>query len=259
MSTAIPVLFDLDRHSAIVTGGNSGIGFGMARGLAAAGASVAIWGRDRERNSRAVEQIAAEGGSALPIHCDITDEGAVEAALRETLGELDKVDSCFVNAGAGASFTPFIEMGDQEWRRVLDVNLDGAFRTMRAVAAQMVAQGTGGSLVGTSSLSALQGQAGGQNYAASKAALLAIVRSIAVELARHSIRANAIVPGWIDTPLAHEALASEGFVTKVLPRVPARRWGAPEDFAGVAVFLASPASAYMTGQEVVIDGGYSVF
>lgn len=138
-------------------------------------------------------------------------------------------------------------------------NLDGAFFTLRAAARHMVARGEGGSLVVTSSIAARAAQPRGENYAASKAGVEALVRGLGVELARHGIRANAIVPGWVSTPLADALLESEGVRTKVLPRVPMRRWGVGDDFRGVAVFLASRASAYMTGQALVVDGGYSVF
>jgi NAD(P)-dependent dehydrogenase (short-subunit alcohol dehydrogenase family) len=191
----------------------------------------------------------------------VSDEAAVERAFAETLAALGRVDACFVNAGvagrrgAGA----FTEMTTAEWRRVMSVNLDGAFFTLRAAARHMVERGDGGSLVVTSSLAALSGQARGEHYAATKGGLISMMKALAVELARSGVRANAVVPGWIDTPMTEAVLRWERFAEKVLPRVPMRRWGAPEDFGGIAVYLASDASRYHTGDTFVIDGGYAVF
>jgi len=150
-------------------------------------------------------------------------------------------------------------MTSDEWRRVLRVNLDGAFFTLRAVAKHMVARGGGGSLVVTSSLAAIEGAARGEHYAATKGGVISMVRALAVELARHGIRANAVLPGWIDTPMTERTLRGDPFLARVLPRVPARRWGVPEDFGGIAVYLASDASRYHTGDTFVVDGGYSAF
>ena len=251
--------FDLNGHVALVTGGNSGIGLGMARGLAAAGADVAIWGTNEERNRAAAAELAGLGGRVAAFRCDVGDEAQVEAAFAATLAELGRVDSCFANAGVGGSAPSFVEMTLDEWRRVVRVNLEGAFLTFRAAARHMVERGGGGSLVGTASLAALSGQPRGQHYAATKGGLISMIKALAVELARYGVRANAILPGWIDTPMTEGALAWDRMRERVLVRVPARRWGEPPDFAGVAVYLASPASAYHSGDTLLIDGGYSVF
>jgi NAD(P)-dependent dehydrogenase (short-subunit alcohol dehydrogenase family) len=150
-------------------------------------------------------------------------------------------------------------MTTAEWHRVLAVNLDGAFFTLRAAARHMTARGNGGSLAVTASLAALEGSPLSAHYAASKGALLSVMRALAVGLARHRIRVNAIVPGWIDTPMTEKAVHGEAFMTRVLPRVPARRWGTGDDFGGLAVYLASDASAYHTGDTFIIDGGYAIF
>jgi len=150
-------------------------------------------------------------------------------------------------------------MTTEDWRRVMSVNLDGAFFTLRAAARHMVARPGGGSLVVTGSLAAVSGQARGEHYAASKGGVISMMKALAVELARHGVRANAIVPGWIDTPMTERTLRWDKFVDKVLPRVPVRRWGTGEDFAGIAVYLASDASQYHTGDTFIIDGGYSIF
>jgi len=253
--------FDLTGKVALVTGGNSGIGLGMALALAEAGAGVSIWGTNEEKNAAALERLRAHGPKAHALRCDVSDEAAVERGFADTLGALGRVDACFVNAGvSGRGATPaFAQMSTAEWRRVLGVNLDGAFFTLRAAARHMTERGDGGSLVVTASLAALEGAPRGEHYAASKGALLSVTKSLAVELARHRIRANALVPGWIDTPMTEAALHGQAFTTKVLPRVPMRRWGTGDDFGGIAVYLASDASAYHTGDVLVIDGGYALF
>jgi NAD(P)-dependent dehydrogenase (short-subunit alcohol dehydrogenase family) len=250
---------DLTGHVALVTGGNSGIGLGMADGLARAGADVCIWGRRADRNEQAREQLAQHERRAVAVQCDVSDEASVDAAFAATLDALGRIDSCFANAGVGSGGIPFVDMTLDEYRRVLAVNLEGAFLTFRGAARHMTGREGGGSLVGIASLAALEGQARGQHYAASKGGLISMVRACAVELARHGIRANAIAPGWIETPMAEDWLHSAPVTERVLKRVPVRRWGTPADFAGAAVYLASPASSYHTGDVLVVDGGYRVF
>lgn len=251
--------FDLSGQVALVTGGNSGIGLGMALALAEAGADVAIWGTNPDKNAAAATELGAHGTRVVALRCDVGEEAEVEEAFAATVSALGKVDSCFANAGVGGAARSFVEMTLDEWHRVLRVNLDGAFLTLRAAARHLVERGEGGSLVGTASLAAIEGQARGQHYAATKGGLISMMRALSVELARHQVRSNAILPGWIDTAMTEGAFAWDRFRDKVLPRVPARRWGQPADFAGVAVYLASPASAYHTGDTFVIDGGYSIF
>jgi NAD(P)-dependent dehydrogenase (short-subunit alcohol dehydrogenase family) len=253
--------FDLSGKVALITGGNSGIGLGMAEALATAGAGVCVWGTDPAKNRAAERSLGRHGGPALALACDVSDERAVEQAFSTTLATFGRVDACFVNAGVGGrrEVRSFVEMSTEEWRRVLSVNLDGAFYTLRAAARHMTERGDGGSLVVTSSLAAVSGQPRGEHYAASKGGLVAMMKALAVELARHGVRANAILPGWIDTPMTARTLRWDRFVEKVLPRVPVRRWGVPADFGAIAVYLASDASAYHTGDTFVIDGGYAVF
>lgn len=257
-------LFDLTGHVALVSGGNSGIGLGMAEALARHGATVAIWGTNPDKNDAAVERLGAHGGTVSAALCDVGDEEAVAATMAETVAELGRVDSCFVNAGVGGRADSFVTMTDDEWKRVLRVNLDGAFYTAREAVTHMLERHrdgdtAGGSVVFTSSGSAFFGQQRGQHYAASKAGIVAMSKGIAVEHARHGIRSNAIVPGWIESEMTEGAFGWDRFVDNVMPRLPMRRWGTGADFGGIAVYLASRASSYHTGDAITIDGGYYVF
>ena len=253
--------FDLTGKTALVTGGNSGIGLGFAEALAQSGAAVCIWGTNAQKNAAALEKLRSHGAKAEAFVCDVGDEAQVEKAFEQSVAAFGRIDSCFANAGVSgrASVKSFIEMTSEEWHRVTRVNLDGAFYTLRAAARHMAAHGKGGSLVVTASLAAISGQPRGQHYAATKGGVIAMMRALAVELARHGIRANSVLPGWIDTAMTEKALHWDKFIEKVLPRVPVRRWGKPDDFGAIAVYLASDASAYHTGDTFLIDGGYSLF
>ena len=253
--------FDLKGKSVLVTGGNSGIGLGMAEALAQAGAAVCIWGTSAEKNAAALAKLKAHGGKAMALACDVGNEQEVEQRFAETVAALGPLHGCFANAGVSgrANVKSFAEMDAEEWKRVTRVNLDGAFYTLRAAARHMVAHGQGGALVGTASLAAISGQPRGEHYAATKGGLISMIRALAVEFARHGIRANAILPGWIDTAMTEKALNWDKFRDKVLPRVPVRRWGKPEDFGAIAIYLVSDASSYHTGDTFLIDGGYSLF
>jgi NAD(P)-dependent dehydrogenase (short-subunit alcohol dehydrogenase family) len=251
--------FDLSGRVAVVTGGNSGIGAGIVGGLARAGADVSIWGRDDARSAAVADELSEHGHRALAVHCDVTDPASVDAAFSQTLSELGRIDACFANAGGTKLAAPFVEMTLEDFRRATALNLDGAFLTFQGAARHMIERGAGGSLIGVSSLAASDGMPRGQHYAASKAGIAALVRSCAVELARYGIRANTIVPGWVVTPATVDALAHESLRTGVLSRVPLGRWGRPADLAGVAVYLASAASEYHTGDVLTVDGGYDSY
>ena len=251
--------FDLTGKVALVTGGNSGIGLGMAGALARAGAGVVIWGTSSSKNEKAKAQLDAHGGRVLAQGIDVSSESAVKEGFAAAVETMGRVDAVFANAGVMGAAPSFIELTTEEWRRVMGVNLDGAFFTLREASRHMVERGGGGSLVGTSSLAALCGLARAQHYGATKGAMIAMIRACAVELARYEIRANAILPGWVDTGMTSAFLDSDPFQRRVLPRVPVRRWGVPADFGGVAVYLASDASRYHSGDTFVIDGGYSIF
>lgn len=254
--------FDLSGHGAVITGGNGGIGYGMARALLASGASVAIWGSNPDKTARAKDSLAAECGDAKRVHafvCDVGDEGQVEQNFAASVAALGRVDSCFANAGVSGKGNMVMEMTLDEFRRVQRINVEGVFLTLRAAARHMAAHGQGGSLVATASTAAVEGAARNSHYGASKGAVTAFVRALAVELARHKIRANSILPGWIVTEMTERSVANDKFAGAVMPRIPARRWGQIDDFGGVAVYLASSASGYTTGEQFLIDGGYTKF
>ncbi len=251
----------LEGHVALVTGGNGGIGLGMALGLARAGAAVAVWGRDGSKNEAAAERLSGVEGAG-PVHaevCDVADEDQVDASFARTVDALGKVDSVFANAGIGTAGTAFVDLTLDEWRRSLSVNLDGAMLTLRAGARHLVERGEGGSLVAVSSTSAIHGAPKNQAYAVAKTGLLGLVRSLAVELARHRVRVNAILPGWTDTDMMAAGRQWKTFVDNTTNRTPVRRWADPDEFGPVAVYLADPTNTFHTGDALVVDGGYTIF
>jgi NAD(P)-dependent dehydrogenase (short-subunit alcohol dehydrogenase family) len=250
-------MFDLTGTVAVVTGGNRGIGLGMARGVAKAGAAVAVWSRDEQRNAAAVEELVGLGAAAAGCVCDVADRTSVDAALTATLDRFGRIDSLFANAGVSAGVR-FEDMDDVEWLRVIDVNLNGVYHTTQAVAQRMIEQGEGGSLVLVASILAHFGMASAPHYSASKGAVLQLAKSLAARLARYDIRVNAISPGWIETEMTEELRSDERAAGFGLARTPMRRFGRPEDLEGPAAFLASDAARFMTGAELVVDGGYSV-
>lgn len=249
----------LDGEVVVVTGGNSGIGLGMARGLAKAGASVCIWGRRRERNQAAVEALSGLGGDVAAFECDVSSEEAIRAAFAETVERCGRVDACFANAGSAPGFVPFVDLELDTWRRSLAVNLDGAMLTLREAARHMVERGEGGSLVVVSSTSAMQGAPMNQTYSVAKTGLVALARGLAVELARHRIRVNALLPGWTDTDMLAWGHQNEKFRDNTVARTPVRRWADPDEFGAVAVYLARRDLTFHTGDELVVDGGYTKF
>ncbi len=255
---------DLAGKTVLVTGGNRGIGLGMAQAMAAANASIAIWGRKGAANKTAMDELSGLGtGDIKAWEVDVTDEQAVIDATVDVVSTMGRIDSCFANAGAGVSASSFIEMDTDTWRVNMAVNLDGAFWTLRESVKHMVerskAGDPGGSVVGVASLAGVEGAARNQAYAATKAALPSIIRGIAVEYGRYEIRANSILPGWIATDMTDTLQDSDVVSSKVISRVPIRRWGEPDDFGGMAIYLASDASKYHSGTTLIVDGGYSVF
>lgn len=250
---------DLTGKVAIITGGNRGIGLGMAKGLAAAGCDVALWGRDPERNRQAIEHCAGLRGSVAAYACDVVDDQSVGHALQSTLSRFGRVDGVFANAGiGGGGRTPFLEQTDEDWRQILEVNLLGVRRVLAPVLARMVQKGEGGRVVITSSAAARLGTAYNEHYAATKAGLIAITRALAVEFGRHGITANAILPGYVQTEMIGDLLENQKFLDRVRPRLPLRRLGTPDELAGVAIYLMSEMSSYHTGDVITIDGGFSI-
>jgi len=256
--------FDLTGKVALVTGGNGGIGFGMAEAMAQAGADVVIWGSNPTKNADAEEKLKATGVRVLTQVVNVADEEAVRAGMVEAVNKMGRVDTVIANAGIGGGAPSFSEFSTEQYRRVMSVNLDGVFFTFREACKHMVARAgegdrAGGSLVVISSLSALDGAPRNEAYAATKGAVISMIRAIAVEHARYGVRANAILPGWIATDMTAGAQGNDKFNDNVIKRVPVRRWGQPADFGGMAVYLASDASSFHTGDSFLIDGGYGIF
>ncbi len=250
---------DLTGKVFVITGGNSGIGLGMAEGIAAVGGSVAIWGRRADRNAEAQESLAAYGVPVRSYVCDVGEEDQVVETMNRTVADFGRLDGCFANAGRPGHGVPFLELSLEQWREVMKVNLDGVFVTLREAARHMVALESGGSLVAVSSTSSIHGAAGNEAYGTSKTALNGLVRALAVALARHKIRVNSLVPGWTITEMAGPAFANDTFRDVTVRRTPVRRWADPAEFRSIGAFLADPNLTFHTGQEVVVDGGYTIF
>jgi len=255
--------FNLKGKVALITGGNSGIGLGMAEALAQSGADIVIWGSNSDKNLAAEGKLTNYGVRVLAQQVNVADEAAVIAAMREAVAAMGRIDFVAANAGMGKGSPSFDEMTTETWKQVMAVNLDGVFWTFREACKHMKerakAGDPGGSLVVTSSVSAVHGAPRNEAYAATKGAVLPMIRGIAVEYARYGVRANAILPGWIATDMTAGAQGNDAFNDKVISRVPMRRWGEPDDFGGIAVYLASDASKFHTADTFVIDGGYTVF
>ncbi len=252
-------MFDLTGKVALVTGGNGGIGLGFAEGLAEHGAGVCIWGRNPDKNAAAEEKLKGYGGKVVAMRCDVGNEDEVVASFAKTVEEFGHVDSCFANAGVSGIGLPFDKMTPEEWNRVFRVNMDGVMFTFREAVKHMKERGQGGSLVVTSSGTARFGAAGSEHYSSTQAGVIALIQSLAVGQARYGIRANAIIPGWIETAMTEKSFQTDVFKERVLKRIPIRRWGQPKDFSGMAVYFASDASSYHTGDTIAIDGGVSHF
>ncbi|MBF66655.1 MAG: 2-deoxy-D-gluconate 3-dehydrogenase [Gammaproteobacteria bacterium] len=252
--------FDLSGKVAVITGGNGGIGLGFARAVAAAGADVSIWGTNAEKNAAAEAELKAINPSASALVCDVSDESVVEASMASVIEKYGRIDACFPNAGIGTqNQKPFFEHTNEDWHNVINVNLHGVFYTLRAATRQMVNQGEGGTLVLTSSGTAIQGSAKGQAYAATKGGVVSMMLGLSTELARYRITANAVIPGWVETAMTENLFTWDKFVDNVMKRIPMRRWGTPDDFGAIAVYLMSDASRWHTGDVIKIDGGFSIF
>jgi 2-deoxy-D-gluconate 3-dehydrogenase len=248
-----PELFDLTGKVALVTGGNAGLGRAMALGLVAAGARVAVTGRDAAKN----EAIARELGSAsLVVTGDVREEPSVEAAVEEVVARFGHIDVLVNNAGnyIGGSV---LDLDVGAWHSVLDTHLTGAFLCSKHASRVMVSQGRGGKIINIGSMYSLFGPPAGAPYATAKTGMIGLTRALAVELAEHGIQVNAILPGWYETELTRGGPASD-WGERIRRKTPAARWGEPEDLVGAVVFFAAPASDFVTGTALPVDGGYAV-
>lgn len=250
-------LFDLTGRVAIVTGGNGGIGYGIAEGLAHAGAAVAITGRNIAKGETAVETLRKAGAQALFVASDVADRDANLRMVETVSSRFGGIDILVNNAGLHVANAANVMTSD-EWAADLSINLTGAFLCCQAVYPAMVARGAG-KIVNIASVGAFLGQPFAPNYAASKGGIISLTKALAVEWAKDNIQVNAILPGLVLTEMSGpgQQVAPE-FDQMVKIRTPAKRWGKPEDFRGAGVFLASDASAFVTGATIVVDGGYSL-
>lgn len=254
-------LFDLTGHTAIVTGGNGGLGLAMARGLAKAGAHVAIWARNPDKNAAALEELRGLGaGDVLTLTCDVAEEDGIAAAMEQTLGAFGRVDACFANAGISGAGTAIPDITAAGWDHTLAINTRGAALVYKHVTRHMIARAkqgdAGGKLIATSSGQSIMGVNRSSDYAASKAALNGLTRAAAFELARHRITANALLFGYYETDIT--ARADPRFAEWMSRRIPLRRPGDHAGLEGLAVFFASPHSDYITGQCLPVDGGLCI-
>jgi 2-deoxy-D-gluconate 3-dehydrogenase len=250
-------VFDLTGKVAVVTGGNGGIGLGMAGGLARAGATVVIAGRNAEKSSQAVADLKMQGFTADAIQADVTDEHQVARLFQDVMVRHGRLDILVNNAGSTIRKAPEA-LTLQEFQQVMDVNLTSTFLCCRAAHALMKVGG-GGKIVNIGSMLSLLGAPYASAYGASKGGVVQFTRSIATAWAADNIQCNAVLPGWIDTELTQGARQQvAGLYERVLARTPAGRWGEPADLAGIAVFLASGASDFLTGTAIPVDGGYSI-
>ncbi|WP_316225448.1 glucose 1-dehydrogenase [Bradyrhizobium sp. SZCCHNS3052] len=249
--------FDLSGKVAIVTGGNGGIGLGMARGLADAGADIAVVGRNETKSRAAVADLAGRGGRAIAVTADVSDKDDVAAMVARVTSELGRIDILINNAGMSIRKPPHV-LELEEWQQVIDTNLTSAFLCSKAAYPALKANG-GGKIINIGSMLSIFGASFAPAYAASKGGIVQYTRACACAWSPDNIQVNAILPGWIDTDLTRAARSQiDGLHDRVLARTPAARWGDIDDFAGIATFLSSPASDFVTGTAIPVDGGYSI-
>jgi len=250
-------MFDLTGKVALITGGNGGIGLGMADGLAEAGAKVLLSGRNVEKSAAAAEALRARGLKADTIEADVTKEGDVAHLFQQVMLRHGRLDILVNNAGTSVRKPPH-ELSLDEWHHVMDTNLTSTFLCSRAAHALMK-EGGAGKMINIGSMLSIFGAPYGSAYGASKGGVVQFTRSAATSWAADNIQVNAVLPGWIDTDLTRTARQQvKGLHERVLARTPAGRWGIPADLAGIAVFLASSASDFVTGTAIPVDGGYSI-
>jgi len=251
--------FDLAGRVALVTGGNGGIGRGIAMGLAEAGAAVAILGRNAEKNVRVLAELKATGVPCMAVAGDVTDRAALEPAFRHVETELGPVDILVNNAGIVSLSGGILQESPESWDNVIETQLNAVF-LLSKIAATSMARRKRGKIINIASMYSYFGSGLVPSYSAAKGAIVQLTKSMAIELAPHGIQVNALAPGWIETEmtaaLRGEELKAMG--DQIIARTPAARWGLPEELAGPAVFLASPASDFVTGETIRVDGGYAI-
>ncbi|MCK0104423.1 glucose 1-dehydrogenase [Pseudohalocynthiibacter sp. F2068] len=249
--------FNLNEKVAFVTGGNRGLGLGMAEGLANAGANIVIAARDEKKNADAIEKISANGGLAIGVRCDVADPVSVKSAFAQVVKQLGRVDIVVNNSGTSCRFRPE-DTPDEEWDRVMDVNLKGPFMVAREAYPYFLASG-GGKLINIASMMSIFGGEYDTAYAPSKGGIVQFTKVCAIAWAKDNIQVNSILPGWLYTDLTQSYLKKFPDQEKLIrERTPAGRWGEPGDLAGPVVFLASSASDFVTGASLIVDGGYSI-
>lgn len=250
-------LFNLKDKVAIITGGNGGIGLAYGKGLVQAGAKVAIWGRNSNKNEKAVNALKSMGGDAAAFVCDVTNVEQVEAAFQDTLQQFGQVDICFANAGSAGPWKSLHKLEREAWDNLVDLNLNSVVNTYQPVIRHLLERKAPGKLIVTSSIAALVGSGFAAGYSATKAAVLGLTRSLAIELGRNGIQVNAVLPGFIETEMTTNA--PDVFLEGVKRRSASGKYGTLEQMEGIAVFLASSSSDFMTGQSIVLDGGHTIF
>ncbi|WP_420403411.1 SDR family NAD(P)-dependent oxidoreductase [Nisaea sp.] len=249
-------MFDLGGRVAAVTGGNGGIGLAMAEGLAACGASILVIGRNAEKNRNAEETLKKHGVEAASVTADVTGEEDCAAAMKTAKERFGRLDILVNNAGTNIRNAPH-KLSLSDWQTVIATNLTSAFICSNAAYPLLAVQG--GKIINIGSMLSIFGSSYGAAYAASKGGIVQLTKSQAVAWAPDNIQANAILPGWINTDLTRQArIDVEGLHDRIESRTPAARWGDPEDLSGIAAFLASPASDFVTGTAIPVDGGFSV-
>ena len=250
-------IFDLSDHVALVTGGNGGLGLAMAKGLLKSGAKVAIWGRNSDKNSHALAELALFGEEVAAFVCDVTDAQSASRGFADTLAHFGKIDSCFANAGGSGVRGPFHALSAADWAATIDLNLQSVVSTFQLAVRHWLERGAPGKLIVTSSIAGIIGIPGATGYSTTKAAVQGLVRALAIEYGSAHIQANAILPGFIETEMSLDT--PKHFQDACKRRAASGEIGKLEDMEGIAVYLASPESKFMTGQCLVIDGGHTIF
>ena len=251
-----PRLFDLTGRVAVVTGGNGGIGRGIALGLAEAGAAVAVWGRNDEKNQRVLSELKAIGIRSMAVMVDMTNRAGLEPAVNKVESELGSVNILVNNAGIASLSGGVMNEMPEDWDRVIETQLNSVFLLSKLAAQSMIRQKSG-KIINIASMYSFFGSGLVPSYSAAKGAIVQLTKSMAIELAPHNIQVNAIAPGWIETDMT-APVRTTPMNDEILARTPAGRWGQPEEVAGAAVYLASRASDFVTGDTIRVDGGYAI-